>query len=304
MQTFSETLRAAIAARTPQRALIVFTMTPDGTMYDPAVEFTNEDILVTNGLKLKTEFNTETDLTIGFCPSAEIQFDMLNDRSQLADFEFGTFTAYLGARIDTGTPAQTAVTRTYTEHGKQALYEFAPLGVFIAERPDVVMKKAISVTANDQMTLFDIDMPDAATLGITYPVTLYGLVSAMCDHVGVTLGSASWLNSTISVASAPTEFENVTMRDVLKWVAEAGCCTARFGRDGALQFCWFNQTNVALDEGNYAEFAATWYETKAIDSLHIRNDAATTELVLGTGDNAYLIQGNPFLKQSGGQAAT
>ena len=299
MQTFSTTLAAAIAAGNPQRVLFEFTHDPDGTAYNPTVCFSNEDILITDGVRLREEFNPDTDLSIGQCPSAEISFEMLNNVGQIAGFEFGTFTAWLGARIDSGTPASGAKTKTFTENGVSRLYEFSPLGTFIAQRPDVVMQKTISVDANDQMTLFDVDMPSNTDLNITFPITLYNLTSAMCSYVGVTLKPSSWLNSDISVAKRPDGFDSATMREVLKWVAEAACSIARFARDGELEFKWWGSSVKTYDENNYSEFSATWYETEAIDGLHIRNADSTTEFTVGTDDNPYLIQDNPFLKQSG-----
>lgn len=297
MYQFSQTMQTALAAQNPQRVLLEFTRKPNGTAYSPVVQFSNEDILVTNGVKLTSEFNSETDLTIGLCPSAEIQFSMLNDKGQLENFEFGTFNAYLGVQIRSGTPASSAKTKSFTEHGISRLYEFAPLGTFIAKRPDIVRVQMIDVDANDQMTLFDVEMPSKTALGITYPITLKNLCSAMCSYLGVTLGQNSWLNSNISVSKEPAQFEAATMREVLGWIAEAGCSNARFDRNGQLEFVWLNPVQMELDEHNYSEFTTAWYETKAIDGLHIRNADSTTEYVVGTGSNAYMIQDNPFLRQ-------
>lgn len=299
MQTLSTTLKAAVAAGNPQRVLLEFIKKPNGSAYSPVKQFSNEDILISDGLRLKEEFNSETDLTIGLCPSAEIQFNMLNDNNQLVNFQFGTFRAYLGAMITSGTPTSSAKTVTFSEGGGNYLYEFSPLGTFIAQRPDIVRKKTISVDSNDQMVLFDIDMPSKTALGITYPVTLSVLCQAMCTYVGVSLKSNTWLNSTLSVAKEPEQFETATMREVLGWIAEAGCSNARFNRDGLLEFVWFNTVNKTYDEHDYSEFTPTWYATKAIDGLHIRNADSTTEFTVGTGSNAYMIQDNPFLRQSG-----
>lgn len=298
MYQFSQTLATALASNAKQRVLLEFFKRPDGTAYDPVVQFSNEDILLTSGLHLNTEFNSETDLTIGLCPSAEIQFSMLNDEGQLADFDFGTFRAYLGAEITEGTPGAGAVTKTFAEKGRNALYEFAPLGTFFVQRPDIVRKAIIDVDANDLMTLFDEDMPDAATLGFTYPVTLAQLAAKLCTHIGVELKTNTWLNSTISVTAKPEQFDNATMREVIGWIAEAGCSIARFDRNGLLEFAWFSQVNKVYDEHDYSEFTPTWYETAQIDKLNIRNADSTAEYVYGSGENAYMIQDNPFLRQA------
>lgn len=289
MYPVSQTLQTAINNGTPQRVLLEF--------MDANVSFSNEDIVVSTGVELNEMFNSETDLTIGLCPSAEIRFDMLNDNGQLEEFEFGKFKAWLGARIDSGTPSNTAKTKTFAGTAYDGLYEFTPLGVFIADRPAVVKKKILTITANDQMQLFDVDMPSATDLGLSYPTTLSDLFVKLCTYVGVSYKSASFLNSTITVSAEPESFENATMREVLGWIAEAACSVARFDRDGLLELAWFNVTNTVFDEHNYSEFTPAWYETKAIDKLHIRNADSTSEYTYGQGENAYMIQDNPFLRQ-------
>lgn len=291
MYTVSQTLQAAIANGTPQRVLLEFTVAN--------ASFSNEDIVVSTGVELNEMFNSETDLTIGKCPSAEIRFDMLNDNGQLEDFQFGKFKAWLGARIDNGTPANSAKTKTFSGGLYPGLYEFTPLGVFIADRPAVVKKKILSITANDQMQLFDVDMPTATAMSLTYPTTLSTLFTKMCNYVGVQYKSATFMNSTLTVSSQPEDFEDATMREVLGWIAEAACSIARFDRDGLLEMAWFSTVNSVYDEHNYTDFSPSWYATKAIDGLHVRNANSESETVLGqSSTNNYLIQDNPFLRAS------
>ena len=290
MYTASQTLSTAISSGTPQRVLIEFV--------DANIAFSNEDIVVSTGVELDELFNSETDLTVGKCPSAEIRFDMLNDNGQLNEFQFGKFKAWLGARIDVGTPENNAKTKTFTGTAYDGLYEFTPLGIFIADRPNVVKKKILSITANDQMQLFDVDMPSSSQLGVTYPITLSNLFKKMCTHVGVQYKSASFLNSGLVVSSEPEDFSDATMREVLGWIAEASCSICRFDRDGRLEMAWFTTTNSMYDEHNYTEFSPSWYETKAIDGLHVRNANSEAETVVGQSTNNYLIQDNPFLRAS------
>ena len=293
MYTVSQTLQTALNNGTPQRVLLEF-MNASGTVTDV---FSNEDIVVSTGVELDEMFNSETDLTIGLCPSAEIRFDMLNDNGQLEDFGFGKCKVWLGARIDSGTPSNTAKTKTFTGGKCNGLFEFTPLGVFLVERPSVVKKKIITITANDQMQLFDEDWPGSAALILTYPTTLSNLFTKLCAYVGVAYASASFLNSDITVSAEPEAFENATMREVLGWIAEAACSVARFNRDGQLEMAWFSTVNSVYDEHNYTEFSPAWYETKAVDKLNIRNADSETEYTYGSGSNAYMIQDNPFLRQ-------
>lgn len=314
MYVLSSGLQEALAAGSPQRVLIVFYAKPDGTAYTDEeglpkpVDFTNEDILMTEGLRLTSEFNSETDLTIGLCPSAQIRFSLLNDQYQLEDFEFGTFRAYIGARLVTPIWGRGATVREYVENGETVYYEFAPLGVFIAKRPDVVRKKIIEVDANDQMILFDKEIPPDMTMNFTSTTTLYDVANFLCGCAGVTLKTNTWDNSDIKVPSEPEQFHGATMREILGWIAEAACANARFTRDGKLEFAWFSTVDRTFDEHDYSEFTTAWYEVKKIDGLNIRNADSTAELPLaydeqtgqittGNGTNIYMIQDNPFLRQ-------
>ena len=283
MQVLSEALKNAIDAGNKQRVLLVF-----GNK-----EFSNEDIVMSAGVTLSEEFISEQELTIGLTPSYMLTFSMLNDRGQMVNFDFGWFNAYIGARIDSGTP--TEITRTFTENGQTVTYAFAPLGTFYAEKPDIVVKKSVAVTAYDQMIKFGKDMP---SLNISYPTTVGAILSAMCTNVGVTLASNSstFLNYDLVVASKPDDFDMATMRTVLGWIAEVACSNAHFNRDGQLEISWFTTTSEVYDENSYKEFTPSWYETAAINGVYFRDTNEFIETSNGTTKtNNYLIQDNPFL---------
>jgi len=302
MYTPSETLQTALDAGNPQRILLEFTDPDSGDVE----AFSNEDIDISDGLRVNRTFNGDEELTVGLCPSAEVQFSLLNDERQLADFRFGECAVWIGARIDEGTPDQDAKTETFTENGVEVLYEFAPIGVFIVERPDIVQRDIIQITANDRMSKFDVEMPSKTTLGLnpttSNPVKIRELLSAMCNYVGVALasGAPNWfMNSDLSFSTWPSKyFESRTMREVLKWIAEAAGSIARFNRYGQLEIAWLNDLTetVAYDENNYSDFTQTWYEVAQIDGLKVRNQDETSESTVGTDpENPYVIAGNPFL---------
>ena len=230
MQTVSTALRNAIDAGNPQRVLLDFN----------GQTFSNEDISLTAGVELTEEFNSEKNLAIGLTPSRMISFTMLNDTNQLANFGFGWFTAYLGARIDSGTPTERM--ETFTEKGQTVTDAFSKLGVFYAERPDVIAKKTISVTAYDQMILLDKDMPTSASLSISYPTTIGTIFSKICQGMGITGQSGSFLNDGLEVAEEPDAFKQATVRKVIGWIAECACSNALFNREGTLEFSWFSST--------------------------------------------------------------
>lgn len=175
-------------------------------------------------------------------------------------------------------------------------YEFVPLGVFIAERPNVPTVNEIDFTCYDRMTKFEKDMPSDQALGITYPCSFGNLMKKICDYMQVPYRTTTFINSTATISERPEDFNNATMRDVLRWIAEAACSNARFDRDGYLVMDWVRNTAQSIDETGYSEFNPYWYETKKVTKLYNRASSGEYDNTRGTGTDSYLIQDNPLLK--------
>ena len=176
-------------------------------------------------------------------------------------------------------------------------FEFVPLGVFRADRPNVPTKIEIDFTCYDRMQKFEKDMPSASALGITYPTTIGTLFTKMCQYVGVPYLSPYFINSSAQISARPEEFDNATMREVIQWLAEAAGSVARFDRNGKLKFDWLHtDADITIDEHGYSEFNPYWYATKKITKVYNRASNGEYENSAGTGREAYLIQDNPLLK--------
>ena len=180
--------------------------------------------------------------------------------------------------------------------GEQYNYEFVPLGNFIADRPNVPTVNEINFNCNDFMMKFEKDMPDDATLGITYPATIGTLFTKMCQHVGVSYLTNTFINSTATISKRPSEFDTATMRDVLKWIAEAAGGNAKFNRDGLLIIDWLRTTSQAYGPTGYKTFNPYWYETTKVTKLENRASDGSYDNTDGSGDETYLIQDNPLLR--------
>lgn len=188
---------------------------------------------------------------------------------------------------------------TIEADGAIETYEFVPLGVFVADRPNVPDTLAIQMTCRDHMLDFEKDWPGFSAMGVTFPTTVGTLFQKICAYLNVPYKTATFLNSTLSIPKEPKDkFENVTMRTVLSWIAEVAGSNARFDRDGNLVMAWINSDNVqSYAEGDYYEFKPYWYETKKIDKLYNRKTKNGKDTIVGTGTGGtgYLIQDNPFL---------
>lgn len=206
-----------------------------------------------------------------------------------------------GYVYDGGIPASSVkekksrILKIYSD-GVMKRYEFVPLGVFTADRPKVPNRISIDFECYDRMQKFEDDMPEAGELGISYPISIGGLFKALCDHVKVPYRTDTFLNSEAAISEEPDDFDSVTMRTVMAWIAEAAASVARFDRDGYLVMDWIKDTNQSYDEGSYSECLPTWYETKKIDALCVRDTSENDDEVYGTGTNAYLIQDNPLIR--------
>ena len=180
--------------------------------------------------------------------------------------------------------------------GKRYRYEFCPLGWFHAERPNAPDKISIAMSCYDMMQRFEQDMPSSAALGITYPTTIGTLFVQMCKYVALPYKTDRFINSETVIESEPEDFQNSTMRVVLGWIAEAAASNARIDRDGAVVLDWLKETGQSFDESGYANFEPYWYTTKKVTKLYNRNTDSSTDTIVGDGDEAYLIQDNPFLR--------
>lgn len=183
--------------------------------------------------------------------------------------------------------------------GIQYRYEFVPLGVFIADRPNVPDQIRISMVCHDRMMKFEKDMPDAEELGISYPVTVKKLFERLCSYFSVPYRTSSFANSGATVGEESDSFKNATARTVLGWIAEAAGSNARFDRDGYLVMDWIHSSGVSVNESGYTEFLPYWYETAKVNKLYNRDTSVGEDVIYGSGSNGYLIQNNPILQAGG-----
>lgn len=179
--------------------------------------------------------------------------------------------------------------------GQTETYEFVPLGTFIAERPDSPDQISIELTCHDQMSKFDKDMPNAGTLGITYPTTIGTLFTTLCTYAGVPYRTGTFMNSDATISREPEQFGNATMRAVIGWIAEAAGSNAGFDRDGYLVMKWLTSTNQVINENSYASCMPKYYTTPTVTKLYKRNTSGGNDVTIGSGDSGYLIQDNPLL---------
>ena len=69
-----------------------------------------------------------------------------------------------------------------------------------------------------------------------------------------------------------------------------------FIQNEILEMAWLRSTTQSYEATNYSDFSPTWYETKQVTKLYNRSTQEGEDQTVGSGDEGYLIQDNPFLK--------
>lgn len=186
------------------------------------------------------------------------------------------------------------------DSGVKETYEFVPLGWFVAERPKAPDVIAIDMNCNDLMIKFDKDMPSKGSLGLSYPTTFKNLLQKICSYEDVEYNAEDFINSSAKLTGEPEEFESATMREVIKWIAEAAGGIARINRDGQMIIDWIHKANQTLTMNDYETFDPYWYKTKQIRKLMNRGSDGSYDRYEGSSSGeTYLIQDNPLLKGVG-----
>lgn len=175
-------------------------------------------------------------------------------------------------------------------------YEYVPLGEFFFDTPEQRRVANISCEALGGMQKFNVDV-DEWWAGLKWPMTRGQLLQRLCAEVGVTLKTATFPGSDVSIASAPVAGNGFVGKDVLGWIAETACSYARMSRDGKLELMWFAQQNVTLTRSQHFGDSPAEYTTPAVEALHVmvvNNDLGVMVPAGGSG-NEYQVMDNPLL---------
>lgn len=151
-------------------------------------------------------------------------------------------------------------------------FELIPLGVFKPERPKKVNSRYVDIQAYDRMRLFEKSAFDYLS-EITYPKNIGEIYNEICSKCGVSNAGTGFLHSGKYLAFDTFRNKDVTCREVLAWIAEAACCTARISRDGYVELVGFSNAggfeNIIVDNGE--SVIATYKDTEIVDNGDVIN---------------------------------
>lgn len=176
-------------------------------------------------------------------------------------------------------------------------WEYCPLGIFTAGTPKRRVQK-VAVTGMDRMEKFDADASDWwNSISWGSGLTLHTLLQRMCAQLGVTLTTSNTYPNANVVVKNPLSADGLTYRDILRYIAEAGCSYARFDRDGALELAWFSTPTNApkINANRYFTAETAEYNVPVITAVQLLADSDDVGVTVGSGNNGYQIVDNPFL---------
>ena len=148
-----------------------------------------------------------------------------------------------------------------------------------------------TVTAYDAMLLLDTNI---SALSLSYPLTVSAAASAIATYLGCTV-SGTIINSTCSVSELS---EDLTIRDLMSYVAEASGCSIKINGSDELCFMYYEDSGVELTASDYKKLEVADYACAAIDNVTILNSVGAAVATSGAGTNSLYIEANPFLEEA------
>mgnify|MGYP002514754313 CR=1 FL=1 len=239
-----------------------------------------------------TESLSSDGLMFGSCEASEIKFRIYNVFTPLKD-KWLTVTQVLDKDYDN--PLQI---------GKYKVYSDKPT----ADR------SYRDVVAYDSM--FDIINADVASWynSLTFPMQLKTFRDSFFDYFGIDQEEVALVNDAMTVEKT-IEPSVLSGKDVLQSICQINGCFGHIGRDGKMQYVFLNaimgglypsnniypaydlypmRPNInVLSKGLYVE-PPTYedYMVKPIDKLEIREKEGDIGVIVGSGNNAYVVEDN------------
>lgn len=184
-------------------------------------------------------------------------------------------------------------------------------------------RRKCKITAYDRMIKFDVDVSD--WYHAMYPTddtthTIQELRDSLCEHIGVPQQQTVLINDEMVVGKTISP-ESLCGRDVLKAICEINGVFGHFDRTGMLTYISLQDTGLYPSDTLYpgddlypqSGWAAAeeleYYKTityedyliDGIDRLQVRQEDGDIGAVVGSGSNAYVVEGN-FLAYGLGSA--
>ncbi len=294
---------------------------------DGKINITNTE-LHQEKFELTESLCSEQELTFGSCEAAMIKFTVSNTflpmkgrwmtvRMSLgghADipFQFGRY------KVDSDTPTADRTCRDVVAY--DALYDI--LNADVAAWYNTVFPSHEEQKTDEDGTITTVTVYD--------PVTMKQFRNSFFKHFGIEQADITLINDNMSIektvavtasseTSSDTEEsstigESMSGKEVLSCICEINGCMGHMGRDGTFHYIYLEQEiqglyprndlypaddlfprnpkSTQIGKGFYVTATYEDYLVKTINKLQIREQKNDIGVIVGTGDNAYVIEDN------------
>lgn len=223
--TSTEYKRQLIAGNRNYAIKVVMTLA-DNTQ----LTLTNQHIWE-NGITLDCAISNDDSFDIGaaIISNLKIVLDNINETYSQYDFFNARLVLWLGVYGDED------------EYDQQVYYR---IGYYVVDETSY-NGSLITLNCLDNMTWFDTPFSDVSN--VSFPTTAGALVAKICNHVGVTLATASFPNYTTVLPVQPKE--DLNCREVIQYIAQMCCCYCKINTAGALVLAWYDKTATTGETG-------------------------------------------------------
>lgn len=294
---------------------------------DGKINITNTE-LHQEKFELTESLCSEQELTFGSCEAAMIKFTVSNtflpmkgkwltvrmslDGHTDAAFQFGRY------KVDSDTPTADRTCREVIAY--DALYDV--LTTDVAAWYNTVFPSHEEQKTDEDGTITTVTVYD--------PVTMKQFRNSFFKHFGIEQADITLINDNMSIektvaVTAPSETssdteesstigESMSGKEVLSCICEINGCMGHMGRDGTFHYIYLEQEiqglyprndlypaddlfprnpkSTQIGKGFYVTATYEDYLVKTIDKLQIREQKNDIGVIVGTGDNAYVIEDN------------
>ena len=249
------------------------------TILGDGVSLTNSDI-DTENFELNESLCSQNTLKIGVCESASIKF-----------------------RIGYGTDSLVGKVLTVfmTLAGRE---DSLPIGVYTVTSDELSADKRYrNITAYDALnsilkrsmsTWYNTIFPDMQT-----SVTVKDFRDSFFNYLGVTQESATLINDS-AVLRKTVDTDQLTGKDILQCICEMNACFGHITRTGTFKYIYLDEldTDTVIEVGDNKSYKDIQYEdfvTEPLTKLQIRQEENDIGVIVGSGTNDYVIEGNFLL---------
>lgn len=294
---------------------------------DGKINITNTE-LHQEKFELTESLCSEQEMTFGSCEAAMIKFTVSNTFLQMkgkwltvrmsldghtdAAFQFGRY------KVDSDTPTADRTCREVIAY--DALYDV--LTADVAAWYNTVFPSHEEQKTDEDGTITTVTVYD--------PVTMKQFRNSFFKHFGIEQEDITLINDNMSIektvavttsseTSSDTEEsstigESMSGKEVLSCICEINGCMGHMGRDGTFHYIYLEQEiqglypsntlfpsdnlfprdpkSTQIGKGFYVTATYEDYLVKTINKLQIREQKNDIGVIVGTGDNAYVIEDN------------